>query len=370
MRRLAAIQNGWTEAPVVVAAGLTPVQVKAYRLMDNRSHEEATWDLGLLGPELTDLKCLNLDLSLSGFDIQEIRNLTSDNGLTDPDEIPPVPKDPVARVGDLWILGDHRLLCGDCTAEFSVRRVLGSNTPRLLVTDPPYGVELDMERRDRAGHNEMGPANRSYMKIAMDGKGISGDTKADWSGAFALVPSIDIAYVWHATSHLVEVAQGLERIGFVIRQQIIWHKTVAAMSRSAYHWKHEPCWYAVRKGATAHWIGSKDQTTIWEAASPKHIMSGSHEEKLPHPTQKPVELMARSIRNHESAAVYEPFSGSGTTLMAAETNGRSCVAIEIEPRYVDIAVTRWQNFTGRRATLEGDGRTFAQLAAERAEVAA
>lgn len=370
VRRLAALQNGWTEAPVVIADNLTAAQIKAYRLMDNRSHDEATWDLDLIGPELTDLAGFSLDLSLTGFDPREITKLTKPAGLTDPDEVPETPKEAVTRPGDLWLMGEHRLLCGDCTNGELVLVALGSHQPRLLVTDPPYGISLDMEWRDRAGHNQMGPANKSYMKIAMNGQGISGDTKADWSAAFALVASIDVAYVWHATSHLVEVAQGLERIGFSVRQQIIWNKTVAAMSRSAYHWKHEPCWYAVRNGATAHWIGTKDQTTIWEAASPKHIMSGSKEEKLPHPTQKPVDLMVRSIRNHESAAVYEPFCGSGTTMMAAEMNDRVCVGLEIEPRYADVTVTRWQNFTGRAATLDGDGRTFAEIAASRKAVAA
>jgi len=176
-----------------------------------------------------------------------------------------------------------------------------------------------------------------------------------------------VAYVWHATSHLVEVAVGLDRIGFQVRQQIIWNKTAAAMSRQAYHWKHEPCWYAVRRGKTAHWLGSRDQSTIWDAASPKMIMGGSTEEKLDHPTQKPVELMRRPIMNHtrRGDVVWEPFLGSGTTLAAAESIGRICCGIEIEPRFVDQVVMRWEKLSGKQATLQGDQRTFAEIKAER-----
>ena len=201
---------------------------------------------------------------------------------------------------------------------------------------------------------------------------ISGDTKADWSDAFGLVPTLDVVYVWHATSHLVEVAVGLDRIGFQVRQQIIWNKTAAAMSRQAYHWKHEPCWYAVRRGKTAHWLGSRDQSTVWDAASPKMIMGGSTEQKFDHPTQKPVELMRRPLLNHtkRGGAVYDGFLGSGTTLMAAETTERICCGLEIDPRYVDVIVTRWQGFTGKKATLDGDGRTFDEIAQERRKEAA
>jgi DNA modification methylase len=180
---------------------------------------------------------------------------------------------------------------------------------------------------------------------------ISGDTRADWAEAFALVPSLEVGYVWHATSHMVEVVRGIERIGFELRQQIIWVKTQAAISRSAYHWQHEPCIYAVRKGKTANWKGSNDQTTVWTAASPKMIMAGSSEPKYDHPTQKPVELMRRPLLNHtvRGDGVYDPFLGSGTTLIACETEGRRCYGLEIEPRFCDVIVTRWEKLTGKQA---------------------
>jgi DNA modification methylase len=369
LRRAAGRRAGKTECPVHVARDLTPEQVRGLRLMDNRSHEEAGWDFDLLGPELIDLQRLGFGLELTGFDEQELARtmMQKTDGLTDPDDCPPVPEAPVSKPGDLWLMGPHRLMCGSCLDQAAVARVLDGGKPTLLITDPPYGVDLDNEWRDRAGLNRSGPADASYVKKRTEGHtttSMSGDTIADWSPAFALVRSLAIAYVWHATSHMIDVAHGLRSIGFELRQQIIWEKTVAAISRQAYHWKHEPCWYAVRKGQTAKWIGTKDQTTIWEAASPKQISSGSKEQKFDHPTQKPIALMERPIKNHDGA-VYEPFGGSGTTLMASETLGRNCYAIEIEPRFVDVIVTRWQNFTGRAAILDGCQKTFEQVKLER-----
>jgi DNA modification methylase len=355
LRRAAGKSIGLTECPVHVAADLSPAKIRALRLADNRTAQEAEWDLDILASEFADLKTFDFDLTITGFDTREIDKFTLSVNPAE-DDVPPVPEVPITKPGDLWLLGTHRLLCGDATKTEDVARALGDSKPFMLLTDPPYGIELDMEWRDRAGHNEMAPAAKSYMKIAMAGKGISGDTIADWSEAFALVPSIEVAYVWHATSHLIEVAEGLKRIGFDVRQQIVWNKTVAVMGRQAYNWKHEPCWYAVRHGKTARWNGAHDQTTVWDAASPKHIMSGSKEEKLPHPTQKPVDLMRRSIVNHgiQGDGVYEPFGGSGTTLAACELTGRTCTCIEIEPRYCDVIVTRWQNLTGKKAVLGAD----------------
>ena len=288
-------------------------------------------------------------------------------GLTDPDDVPETPAELYVKRGELYLLGDHRLLCGDATSTDDVARLLGGAEPRLLVTDPPYGVELNMEWRDGV-YNALGSAEPSYMRVSATpdpsgatpadvgahgrSKGhrnttVSGDTRADWSEAYALVPSLDVAYVWHASAHMVEVILGLEALGFELRQQIVWVKTLAAMSRSAYNWQHEPCLYAVRKGRTAEWIGDTRQTTVWEHPSPKMIGGGSQEEKFDHPTQKPAECMGRPIRNHRGD-VYEPFSGSGTTIIAAEQLGRRCYAMEIEPKYVQVAIQRWQNRAGVR----------------------
>ncbi len=359
----AARELGWDKiaaTPFVMDDGnggtreATVAEANAYALAANHTSDLGTYDEAELLAMMQSVYLNDVSMfEATSYSESDLLG-AGDPPLTDPDDVPEPPVTPVTKSGDLWLLGKHRVLCGDSTVPSDVARLMDGAAPALLVTDPPYGVELDMEWRDRAGHNEMAPAERSYMKRAMAGQGISGDTRGDWSGAFALVPSLHVAYVWHATSHMLEVGAGLVTIGFELRQQIIWVKTVAAMSRSAYHWKHEPCWYAVRRGTTANWIGSRDQTTVWEAASPKHIMGGSKEEKLDHPTQKPVALMTQAIANHEGD-VYDPFLGSGTTLMAAELVGRACYGVEIEPRYVDIVARRYQDFTGTKPVLESTG---------------
>jgi DNA modification methylase len=194
------------------------------------------------------------------------------------------------RAGDLWLCGPHRVLCGDATDAEAVSHLLAERRPFLMVTDPPYGIELDSEWRDRAGLNAHGPAEPGYRKHRTKGHretSISGDTRADWSGAFALVPSLEVAYVWHASKFTREVLDGLLRIGFLHHQQIIWDKGRAVLTRTHYWFRHEPCWYVRKKNAP--WYGKAgENSTIWESPSPKFIMGGSDEEKFDHPTQKPV----------------------------------------------------------------------------------
>ena len=239
-----------------------------------------------------------------------------------------------------------------------------------MVTDPPYGIELDSEWRDRAGLNGCGPES-SYVKKRTPGHGettISGDTRADWSEAFALVPSLEVAYVWHASKFIREVLDGLLGIGFVYHQQIIWNKGRPVLTRTPYWFQHEPCWF-VRK-PNAPWYGKPgENTTVWDSPSPKFIMGGSIEEKFDHPTQKPIALMRKPIVNHtrRGELVYEPFLGSGTTLAAAELAGRICCGIEIDPKYVDVTVRRWQRLTGQPAVLNGDGRSFEEISHERVQ---
>ncbi len=277
-----------------------------------------------------------------------LRVLEPAGGLTDPDDVPPVPE-PTTKAGDLWKLGEHRLLCGDSLDPEAVSRLLGACAPTLLVTDPPYGVQLDPTWRDGV-YNKLGPGASPYMTEAHENRTLSGDTVVDWSPAFALVPSLEVAYVWHAGVHAPEVGFGLQAIGFEIRSQIIWAKSHFAMGRGAYNWQHEPCWFAVRKGKTSSWLGNHSDSTLWELASPKMIMGGSAEQKYDHPAQKPVECMERPVRNH-SGEVYEPFSGSGTTIIACERQQRRCFAMEIDPKYADVAVRRWEAFTGKTAVL-------------------
>jgi DNA modification methylase len=374
-RLLAARKLGLDQIPVHVAENLSPAQVRAYRLMDNRSHEEAEWDMELLAPELEELRSLDIDLKLTGFGAHEIDFLLAHNQDDEKaNSVPPLLEESVTKPGDLWLCGGHRVLCGDSTQDVAVSRVCGPAKPLLMVTDPPYGIELDSEWRDRAGLNGCGLAESSYMKHRTAGHtntSISSDTRADWSDAFALVPSLEVAYVWHASKFTREVLDGLLRIGFLHHQQIIWNKGRTVLTRTHYWFQHEPCWYVRKKNAP--WFGKAGQnSTIWDSPSPKFIMGGSNEQKCDHPTQKPVELMCRPILNHTESGevVYDPFLGSGTTLIAAEQNGRVCIGIELDPRYADLIVIRWQQFTGGIARLDGDGRAFDEVSAERQRVAA
>jgi DNA modification methylase len=379
LRLKAARKLGFTKVPVILCDEWTPEQVRAFRILVNRSATWAGWDEELLARELQELSETDFDLSLTGFDPGEIDDLVvPPDDDEKADAAPPLPDRPVSRPGDLWLCGEpphqHRILCADATAGEAVSRLVGSGQPILMVTDPPYGIELDSEWRDRAGLNGCGAAEPSYMKHRTPGHTettISGDTRADWSEAFALVPSLQVAYVWHASVFTSEVLAGLLRIGFLYPQQIIWNKGRTVLTRTHYWYQHEPCWYVRKKNAP--WYGKAgDNSTVWESPSPKFIMGGSDEDKFDHPTQKPVELMRRPILNHtrRKELVYDPFLGSGTTLAVAELTGRVCLGIEIDPRYVDVAVTRWQSLAGKQALLEGDRRTFAQIARKRRRVAA
>lgn len=367
LRLKAARKLGLSEIPVILCDEWTPAQVKAFRLLVNRSVNWAAWDDKLLAVELEEIQGLGFNVELTGFDVPEINGLLAAS-KTD-DVVPPPPETATTRLGDLWLLGEHRVLCGDATNAAAVTQLLGGRKPLLMVTDPPYGVELDSEWRDRAGLNKHGPAEPSYMKTRTQGHTqttISGDKRADWSEAFALVPSLEVAYVFHASKFTREVLDGLLKIGFVHHQQIIWNKGRTVLTRTHYCFQHEPCWYVRKKNAP--WYGKPGKnSTIWDAPSPKFIRGSSKERKFDHPTQKPQALMELPIRNHtrRGELVYDPFLGSGTTLMAAEAEGRICCGLELDPKFVDVIIGRWQQVTGKVATLDGSGATFEQVQSER-----
>jgi DNA modification methylase len=275
-------------------------------------------------------------------DLAEGEGLYLDEKEIVEDEVPEPTVDPITKPGDLWTLGDHRLLCGDSTKANDVERLMAGQKAFVMVTDPPYGVKLDQSWRDKAlGEKAMGPGNRNV---------VANDDRADWTEVWKAFTG-DVAYVWHADKFSDVVMASLRAAGFDICQQLIWNKSVMVMGRSDYHFKHEPCWYAVRKGKQHGWVGDRKQTTVIDAKSPNHIMSGSDEDKTEHPTQKPVECMAYLMRNH-GGDVYDPFLGSGTTLIAAEQLGRKCYGMEISPQYCDVIVKRWETLTGKKASLE------------------
>ena len=354
-RLLAAQRLGLSQVPVIRLDHLTDAQARAYRIADNQIALNSGWDDALLSAEVARLKEDGVDLELLGFPEDELDRLLAGldgekGGNEDEDLVPEPPETPISRPGDLWILGRHRLLCGDATRAADVARLLGDVRPHLMVTDPPYGVDYDPSWRNDAGVSATTRTGR-----------VSNDDRADWREAWALVPG-DVAYVWHAGVHARTVAESLDASGFPIRSQIIWSKSRFVLGRGDYHWQHEPCFYAVRKGATGHWQGARDQSTVWMIGG-----GGDEDAATVHGTQKPVECMRRPMVNNSERgdAVYEPFAGSGTTLIAAESIERRCFAMEIDPRYCDVIIERWQSFTGSKAQLETDGRSFEDLRSER-----
>ena len=339
-RVLAAQRLGLAEVPVMVAARWSEAQKRAYVIADNKLAENAGWDENLLRLELGELQGLGFDPAMIGFDADALKALFAPQGtegLTDPDaDAPEPPAEPVTQPGDLWALGLHRLVCGDSTDGPTVERVLGEARPHLMVTDPPYGVDYDPDWRNRADRANGQPYGASAVGL------VKNDGRADWRESWALFPG-DVAYCWHAGRHASSVQASLEAASFEMRSQIIWAKQRLIISRGDYHWQHEPCWYAVRKGRTGHYAGDRSQTTLWQI---EHRKS-----ETGHGTQKPIECMRRPIVNNSAAGdwVYDPFLGSGTTLIAAEMTGRRCAGVELDPAYCDVIVRRWEEFTGRKA---------------------
>ena len=350
-RVLAARKLKMATVPTIAIAGWSDDQKRAYVIWDNKSALMAGWDDEALRLEVEALLAANYDVDLTGFDEAEIAALLASaptEGLTDPDEVIAPPLTPTAVLGDLWRLGGHVLVCGDATNPQMVARALDGAKPHLMVTDPPYGVDYDADWRNRADRANGKPYGARAIGLVMN------DSKADWRDAWALFPG-EISYVWHAGRHASVVQQSLEAVGFEIRCQLIWAKQQFAIGRGHYHWQHEPCWYAVRKGASGHWNGGRKQTTLWEIPKPVKSETG-------HSTQKPVECMKRPIENNSVAGqhIYEPFSGSGTTIIACEMTSRHCHALELSPAYVDVAIMRWEAVTGQQAVHE-TGKTFAEM---------
>lgn len=316
-------------------------------LADNRTNDVAGYDDEALAALLEELRIGAEGLIGTGYDeaaVEELlAGLAPPPGETDPDDVPEVPEEPVTKAGDLYVLGQHRLLCGDATSAEDVARLLDGAEPALMVTDPPYGVDYDPDWRNdaaQAGAKSMGPpTGRAVGRVQND------DT-ASWPEAWQLFTGA-IAYVWHGALNSTVVAADLAAAKLGIRAHIIWAKSHVVINRGHYHWQHEPCWYAVRNGKTAGWIGDRSQSTLWQIDVVKNDTG--------HGTQKPVECMERPIRNHRGN-VYDPFVGTGTTIVAAERARRICYAMDIDPRYCDVAVQRWEAFTGNKAERYGSAK--------------
>jgi len=331
----AATELGWSEIQIVRTA-LAGVDATAFGIADNRTAELAEWD-DKLGDVLAALKAEDFPLAEIGFNEADLAELAGDPEPSDADAEPQIDKAEELRakwcveLGQVWQLGEHRITCGDSTSADVVKRLLGDENPHLMVTDPPYGVEYDASWRQDAGVAGAGTATGKVLN----------DDRADWSEAWELFKG-DVCYVWHADKFSPVVARSLETTKFQMRALIIWAKSQHTFGRSDYHSQYEPCWYAVRKGATGHYNGDRTQSTLWEIDKPKKSETG-------HSTQKPLECMERPIRNNSKPGdlVYEPFSGSGTTIIACERTGRKCRAIELNPAYVAVAIQRWADATGK-----------------------
>jgi DNA modification methylase len=350
-RLLAAKQLGLATVPVHVAVDLSPAQVKAYRLADNRSAEETSWDLELLPLELEGLASLEYDLDLLGFEKNELSMLmtTVKEGLSGPDEVPDPPPEPITRPGDLWQLGPHRLLCGDSTDAGCVKRLMGGQRANLMATDPPYLVDYDGGDHPATVGNG-GKAGKVYEKEWDAYRDPEHST--EFYAAF-LQAAIDEAltdspavYQFFAITRVECVLAAWREVGLLPHQTLIWKKSRAVLTYSDYLWDYEPFLYGWKTGSRPERRPPADARCVWEVAS-----AGEDSPGAVHPTIKPVELVRRQVTYHTSPddVIYEPFCGSGTALVAAEQTGRVCYALEQSPVFCDVAVARWEAFTGARA---------------------
>jgi DNA modification methylase len=348
-RLLAGRKLGLTEVPVIVLDHLTEAQKRAYIIADNQLALNAGWDDELLREEMAALQAEGFDLGLVGFDDDELARLLSAQdataGLTDEDAVPDLPATPVSASGDLWILGNHKLLVGDATNGTAVARLMAGDTADLVFIDPPYNV-------DYQGYTE------EHLKIQGD-RMTDEQFKQFLSAAFrscrtAAKPGASL-YVCHSSSWQREFQNALEAAGFEVRCQIIWAKNTFAWGFGRYKFQHEPLFYCHLSGQKDAWYGDRSQSTLWQENKPAA-------NRL-HPTMKPVELIERALLNSSKAGdlVIDFFGGSGSTLIACERRGRAARLMELDVRYADCIVQRYQDYTGKKATLEGDGRTFADI---------
>jgi DNA modification methylase len=349
----AAIQLGLKKVPVHVATGLTAAQIKAYRLADNRTHEESEWDDELLAIELGELDELGFNLDLTGFDAIELEELLADgdgSGLTDDDAIPEVPETAVTKEGDIWLLGDHRLLCGDSTKAASMKALMGDELADMIFTDPPYNVDYGQSLKDsvrgtkrKIKNDNLGDGFQQFLNDACN------EMVKVCKGAI---------YICMSSSELHTLQKAFADAGGHWSTFIIWAKNAFTMGRADYQRQYEPILYGWPEGNKHFWCGDRNQSDVWHYDKPKVNDL--------HPTMKPVELVARAIENSSKSRdiVLDSFGGSGTTLIACEKLKRQARLIELDPIFCDVIVKRWEEFTGKSAVLAGEKKSFKQIEAE------
>lgn len=355
LRLKAAAKLGLSEIPVILCDEWTPAQVKAFRLMVNRSVTWAEWDADLLGLELLELKELDFDLALTGFNSDELdaylAGIEASPGLTGEDAAPAVPETPVSRPGDLWILGPHRVLCGDATRVEDVNRLMGGEKADMVFRDPPYNVAYEGYTKDKLtiqGDRMSDAEFQRFLQSAL-------------LSCRHIVKAGASLYLCHASSVQREFQTAIEAAGFAVRCQVIWAKNTFAWGHGRYKYQHEPLFYCHVAGETDAWYGDKSQSTLWMEKKPAA-------NRL-HPTMKPVELIDRALRNSSKRgdSIADLFGGSGSTLIACERRGRNARLMELDPRYADVIVKRWEEFTGGIAKLAVDDCTFERAKQQRLE---
>jgi len=356
-RLAAAMDLGLTEVPVIVLDHLSAEQRRAYVLADNKLALNAGWDEELLAMELQELQLAEFDLSLLGWSDEELADLMPEVEELPPedadaDAVPEPPEEPVTKPGDVWLLGKHRVMCGDSTVIADVERLMDGSKADLLLTDPPYNVAVV------GGNHSLSPEERKKQ----GGLVIENDKMSDddfrqflrdvYSAADAVIKPGGVFYIWHADSEGYNFRGAARDVGWQVRQCLVWNKNSLVMGRQDYHRKHEPCLYGWKEGAGHYWGSDRSQTTVLDFNRPSR--NGEH------PTMKPVELFQYQLENSTKRGdlVLDLFGGSGTTAIAAEQTSRQARLMELDPRYCDVIVKRWQQFTGKTATLESTGEPF------------
>lgn len=349
-RIMAARILGLESLPCIEAAHLTEAQRKAYMLADNKLALNAGWDNDLLRVELGELGEMGFDLDLTGFSVDEIEALEVEpepaQGLTDEDAVPEPPDKPVTVDGDVWLLGGHRLMCGDSTSIDAVERLMAGEKADMLITDPPYNVDYAGKTKEALTIKNDAMGDSQFRQFLRD----------SYASADSVMKPGAVFYIWHADSEGYNFRGAAKDAGWTVRQCLIWKKQSMVMGRQDYHWRHEPCLYGWKDGSGHLWASDRKQTTVLEFDRPSRSAE--------HPTMKPVVLFEYQILNNTKGSdiVLDSFGGSGTTAIACQKHGRMARLMEIDPKYCDVIVKRWQDFTGEQATLEATGQTFAEVA--------
>lgn len=347
-RLMAARKLGLTSLPVMVAKDWTDAQKRAYVIADNKLALNAGWDNDLLALELGELGDLGFDLELTGFTDEEIKALMPvdvTDGLTDPDDAPPLPDNPVTRPGDVWVMGKHRLLCGDSTSVDDLAKLCENQAVDMWLTDPPYNVAYEGGTKEKLTIQNDSMGDDQFRQFLRDA----------YTAADTVMKAGAVFYIWHADSEGYNFRGAAKDAGWAVRQCLIWKKSSLVLGRQDYQWQHEPCLYGWKEGAGHLWASDRKQTTILEFDKPSR--NGEH------PTMKPVALFEYQLLNNTKGGdiVLDSFGGSGTTLIAAEKNGRVARLMELDPKYCDVIVKRWQDFTGKIATHAETGEPFAEV---------